>query len=1266
MTQKPTKQIGKRAVARLRAIRRQAAAWRRRTQRALTLALIVACGIDMPSRAFAQQVGQSAMAPAGGVVNRAVAGFQDLNTNGPGLFYYGINAADRGLGYNGSYMTFGGFVPYAEDDLGGAWSADLRSHLSGYGGFFSNVGIVRKQFVGGALSGIGVYWDYDGDANQYPNSIPATMTFGSFTHTYQQVGISGEFLTDFGSLRSNGYIPVGSTAFTAGSPYSNFYQNFVMCQNGLDAALAGVDLEVGAYVPGLADWGGMVSVGGYSYGNARYTYPTGQAVVPYFGGVYTRLDMTFIENWDFSLQYNNDSFFDSTGFARLTYRMGGSRRRNVPDQMEQPMMRNEHIVRAHQQPIIATNADNGGEPWRVIHVNNKTGDTALAGANGSAQQPFNTIAEGNVAATNAWDIVLVSPGTGTATGYDTTFSPLASNQFFIGDGSPFYIPTQYCGLENIATGAAGTPLLTNPTGASINLQNGLVVNNFNIQNSAIGISGTGPSMSGGVPRASGFLPPYASAAGVSVAVSVVTNVAISGNGTANQQGIFIKDAAGAADFRDVSITGMSTGSVAVDGGDPVIDFREGTITNTIDNLLQVSGTTGGSVTLVSKPATPFVETGDGIIVENASGDVTVVGATITSKKDGIRVAASAGNQNFNDIAIKGAGGIGYAGVNLQGNSGATRFNNLTISTEDSTGFLAVGDNLIDVSGTSSVSSTNAPALSLTTVADADITFNTVASTNSTSNGVLIDGVKGAFTVNTSLTVINPAADGFVVKNSPDLTVSVPVTTVTNANKNGVVLQNNDSTDATKVSLGQLTVTTKDGAGLIATNASATVSGGTIDATGGASISANTADLDVTLVSATSTDSLSHGLNLTAASGELNIATTTVTTPAVNGINAVDNVAAFKADFGSTKVVGIANGAVGVNITNTTDPTPDTVYSFNSLDVTTVDGTGMLAKNGGTINVNGSAQITAAGGAAINLENTTGTTSNVVGSGFTFLNLTSTDSVTNGIRLNNLNSNLTVTGATNIVGAAATSILITDTLTPPATNSISFNTIAITSRNNIGMVVDGVYGQVQIASLTIDNANSVSGNAVEISNTTNPAFPTGIQSGRVYINGGAIDGSLANDIQVTNALAAITGTTISGSTAQGILAQAGSGQQTTVTVSNSSITSTIGIDGLRLQATGGGIVNATLATTLIDVPQNPLNAIVFDGTSSIFLNAFNNSGTGGTPPLAGSFVLNNNGALQIDQPSTADLSLSNNGVTVSVLALPPTFGATTPIVPPPTP
>ncbi|NBV87519.1 MAG: hypothetical protein EBS01_14910, partial [Verrucomicrobia bacterium] len=105
------------------------------------------------------------------------------------------------------------FVPYAQDDLGGFWSADLRGHLSVNGGFFSNVGAVRKQFVGGALLGIGVYWDYDGDLNQYPTGgAPGTSQYGQFGHAYNQVGVSGEWLTDFGNLRSNGYIPVGTTA----------------------------------------------------------------------------------------------------------------------------------------------------------------------------------------------------------------------------------------------------------------------------------------------------------------------------------------------------------------------------------------------------------------------------------------------------------------------------------------------------------------------------------------------------------------------------------------------------------------------------------------------------------------------------------------------------------------------------------------------------------------------------------------------------------------------------------------------------------------------------------------------------------------------------------------------------------------------------------------------------------------------------------------------------------------------------------------------
>jgi hypothetical protein len=1295
MSKKAASRLGKkRTAARLRAIRRRAAAWQRKARKAITLALIAGCLAEMHTPlAYAQMggMGQAAMAPSGGLVNRAMSRLGELEANGPGWMYYGINAADRGLGYNGSYMTVGGFIPYAEDDLGGFWAADLRGHLSEYGGFFSNVGFVRKQFLGGSLLGIGVYWDYDGDQNQYPTGGSCgTGQFGQFGHTYNQVGISGEWLTDFGNLRSNGYIPVGTTAYTAGAPNSPFFQNYVMCQYGLDAALTGADLEVGAYVPGLADWAGMISVGGYALGNARYDWSngplTGKDVVPYFGGVYTRLDMTFIKNWDFSLQANNDSFFDWTGFARLTYRMGGSRRRNVPDQMEQPMMRNEHIVRAHQTPVLAANPNNAGTPWRVIHVNN----AAAAGGNGTAEAPFQTVAQANAAATNPWDIVLVNRGlssynttTGVVTsGYAGNFVPLAANQYFIGDGSSFFIPTVCCGPLNIAVNTNGTPVLSNPTGPSITLSDGLVANNFNVINSAIGIAGPGPS---------GDL---SSAERGSLASNI--NIYRGPDYTGPTQGIVITDATGKADFQNVNIgkivtSGtttqdwtMSNGSVLVDGGDPQITFSgTGSIINNAGHILQVNDTTGGFVTLTAQAGVPFIENGKGIIVENAAGDVTVqstvpgaTAAIIKSQQDGINVNGSSGVQTFNDVQILAAGtnGLpGYAGVNLQNNAGSSQFNNLTISLTDpsntATGFLATNDNVVDVTGNSSVNVTGAPAVSMTEVADANVNFKTITSTGSPSNGVIIDGVAGTFAVATSLTVKDAQQDAFVVRNSPNLTVSVPVTnisTATGAAADGIVLQNN-KTDATTVNLGKVTVAVADGAGLVANNAGVTTSGGTITATGGASIAANKADVNITLASATSTTSAGAGLDLTETDGAVTIATTTVTSPTGVGINAVNNTPGFTADFGKTKVTGINNGSVGVNITNATDPDPDTLYSFDSLDITTVNGTGLRTKNGGTVNFTSPANITANGGAAIDLENTTGTTGGVAGSGFTFLDLSSVNSNANGIRLNNLNSALSVTGVTSISGASGPSILITDTAPAPATDSLAFNEVNITNRKNIGLRVDGIYGQAQFQNLNIDNANNVAGNAAYITNTTNPADPTGTGSGRVYIDGGTISNANGNAIEVQNALARITGTTLTGFIGQGILATAGAGQQTTVEVGNSTITSASGIDGLRLQASGGGIINGTIFSSVIDVPSNSLNAIVLDASSTISLNASNNIGPSGGPPTAGAFLLNNSGGgtLSIDQASTADLSTANNGVAVTPTGT-ITTGGNTPPVPPPSP
>ena len=641
----------------------------------ILLGMLVACGFASGS-ASAQLVGAG-----DGVANRAVGRLAEVNANGPGYLYYGLNGADRGLGYIGSYMTLGGFIPLVEDDMGGIWNADLRSHLSVNGGFFSNVGAVRKQFLGGSLLGLGIYWDYDGDLNQYPTWGNPGAIFGQFGHVYQQVGVSGEFLTDWGNLRSNGYIPVGTTGNQLLGNNTPFYQNYIIAQNGIDAALGGADLEVGMYVPGLSDWAGMINVGGYALGNTRYTTnygPTaGQALVPWFGGVYTRLDLTLANNWDLSLQYNNDSFFDSTGFVRLTYRMGGSRRRNVPDQMEQPMFRNEHIVRSHQTPLVALNPQNGNQPWQVVHVNN----TALPGGNGTAESPVRSLTDAqgsSLVANDPWTITYLNQGSsGPLNPYADPFTFQQPNQFLVGSGGPLTIATQPVGgssLLTIPALSAGNPYLSNPAGSSVVITNGnggATIANLQIVGSEVGIDASG-DLSGIAQPAGTTANPFGSLLSQAGASSV-RNVTISGDGTnALQRGVRIAQTAtggaatrptGSIEFSDTSITNMTSvgfqvgnfdGSgtpISGSGGNADIAYYGTIANNTSTNgnfssvLVALLETTGGSINLAAT-ATPTGATapnrildqgGQGILIQGNTGgtvidmgNVTLVNTTPTA------------------------------------------------------------------------------------------------------------------------------------------------------------------------------------------------------------------------------------------------------------------------------------------------------------------------------------------------------------------------------------------------------------------------------------------------------------------------------------------------------------------------------------------------------------------------------------------------------------------------------------------------------------
>jgi hypothetical protein len=704
-------------------------------RRLLTILGALLLAVHVASAAFAQQ----------GVANRAVQRIQGVNLNGPGYSYLGVNGADRGLGYIGSYMTAGGFVPTIGDDFGGIWNADVRGHLSVNNGFFSNVGAVRKQLLNsGALLGIGIFWDYDGDLFQYggEDDVPGAI-FGQFGHVYNQVGVSGEFLTDWGNMRANGYIPVGQTGHqlaTKTTAGGIFYQNYMLPVNGLDAALGGADFELGAYVPALAQWAGMINVGGYAYGNTRYTkvggvdgVETDTPLVPWFGGVYTRLDMTFANNWDFSLQYNNDSFFNSTGFARLTYRMGGSRRRNVPDQMEQPMFRNEHIVRAHETPIAALNPQNNNQFWEVVHVDNQ----AAPNGDGTIEAPFKTLAEANTSTlvtNNPWTITYVHEGTSSNqfNAYAGSFAFAQPNQFLIGSGGPLTVaiaPVAGATLLTVPAITAGNPVLENKDtgindGASILIaenHGGATIANITTVGSIIGINGSGNL--NGQAQPIGTTANTLGSAISNLGGSSVRNVLIKGDGTAGDQtGVLLAGVSAAStqprggiEFTDTQIENTAAQSFQVGDGLPATAGSGGSVNvdyygsikvdrsenGNFDNILvDIGGKTGGTINITAggTPVNARVQNelldigGEGIFIEgNDSGTINNIGnlTIVNPERSAIFIRDDSSTTSVTSVATSTYAfginkGTGDAAIGISGGSPDFSFfgtiNNTTAST----------------------------------------------------------------------------------------------------------------------------------------------------------------------------------------------------------------------------------------------------------------------------------------------------------------------------------------------------------------------------------------------------------------------------------------------------------------------------------------------------------------------------------------------------------------------------------------------------------
>ena len=132
------------------------------------------------------------------------------------------------------------------------------------------------------------------------------------------------------------------------------------------------------------------------------------------------------------------------------------------------MMRNEHVVRAHQAPEQAINPFTG-TPWRVIHVDNSyslaTATTPATTTNaGTYENPVTTLSAAELKAQKEFDIVFVAQGNSLNTPYAGGFTFQNNYQYLVGQGSSLQVPTVNCGMTSIWAngGSTGYPVIANP------------------------------------------------------------------------------------------------------------------------------------------------------------------------------------------------------------------------------------------------------------------------------------------------------------------------------------------------------------------------------------------------------------------------------------------------------------------------------------------------------------------------------------------------------------------------------------------------------------------------------------------------------------------------------------------------------------------------------------------------------------------------------------------------------------------------------------
>lgn len=482
-------------------------------------------------------------------------------------------------------------------------------------------------------------------------------------------------------------------------------------------------------------------------------------------------------------------------------------------------------------------------------------------------------------------------------------------------------------------------------------------------------------------------------------------------------------------FGTLTVGNNASPDVILNGTGQALNLTNGTFaaTSAFSSVTTTSsGTQGISLTTVAGTV--------------AFGSTTVSGSTT----QGILVTISTADINFGSTSVSG----GTDGVSLQNNSAGTRtFGTLSVSNNSGVGFLhAVGGGSATITGATLI-----PA---------------AAQTAPVGTGIDIQSLASGTAVTFAATTVNKGNAG-----------------------TGINLGSAATGNAGNVTFNSLAITTANGSGLVGTGntgqINVTTNAGSISSTNGPAINITKAAVPATPIAlnfniVSSTNSSTQGINLDRVSGNMTIATTTVTNPTGIGVQVQNTSAGGTMNFGNTTAnqsgstgVFLNANAGGVTFADL-DINPDAgVRAFHATS-----NTGTTTSTSGTIGPMTDAQAVDVTSSALNMVLTSVTTDNT-GDADSCVNLSGATGTLNmqggtltggaGAVFNVSTGSINSTYSGGITQNSAARVVNVDGTTG---GTIAFNTGTITGgASSTGVNINNANGNVSFANLTLGTSGS---------------------------------------------------------------------------------------------------------------------------------------------------------------------------------------------------